>query len=583
MKNFRLNVTTQSLLRENNYLFNYQDRNIITFHEKINNPCLIIKSIDNTINFIQKKNKILNYKEIYKKENIIGIILKNDNNEFIWNYNNYFIKNEFLVSFEKMDWIVVKNTFFSNQKNMHLLKEGDIIKLGNVVLLLRKIKILYPSFEKTISIKKNVLEINNNKNQNDSNNKINNQISFSKNINPENYKKKEIISSNKLNSIYIQSKKRKIKEKIFTCRICLLEGEFIGENPLINLCQCSGSVKYIHLLCAKKWFTSKTYKYISTDKNVISFTFPTFNCELCKTNISNNIKIGNEIISLLEIDNDFDKKSYISFETIQHYNHSDSHNNNFHIIYFVSFNNNNKITIGRCSTCDMVINDISVSRNHCNVFLDNENNLYIEDCISKFGTLLMIQNNFVFLPFKAIGLQLGKFHLFFYLSRSFFCCYKCNKNLNSNFNYDNQFNNQRKNVYSDILKDIIDYSDKNNDDDNNSNNNDDRSIVSSTIKMLDITQRDNERNELEKFDLNKTLTNPKIIMKKNFKRNFDIDNSSKENFIIQKEDLESLFKTKIEMKKVFKTSSIKKNNFIQKNNTFNELNKYNKNKKSKYN
>lgn len=191
MKNFRLNVTTQSLLRENNYLFNYQDRNIITFHEKINNPCLIIKSIDNTINFIQKKNKILNYKEIYKKENIIGIILKNDNNEFIWNYNNYFIKNEFLVSFEKMDWIVVKNTFFSNQKNMHLLKEGDIIKLGNVVLLLRKIKILYPSFEKTISIKKNVLEINNNKNQNDSNNKINNQISFSKNINPENYKKKK--------------------------------------------------------------------------------------------------------------------------------------------------------------------------------------------------------------------------------------------------------------------------------------------------------------------------------------------------------------------------------------------------------
>ena len=190
MKNFRLNVTTQSLLRENNYLFNYQDRNIITFHEKINNPCLIIKSIDNTINFIQKKNKILNYKEIYKKENIIGIILKNDNNEFIWNYNNYFIKNEFLVSFEKMDWIVVKNTFFSNQKNMHLLKEGDIIKLGNVVLLLRKIKILYPSFEKTISIKKNVLEINNSKNQNDSNNKINNQISISKNINLENYKKK---------------------------------------------------------------------------------------------------------------------------------------------------------------------------------------------------------------------------------------------------------------------------------------------------------------------------------------------------------------------------------------------------------
>ena len=581
MKNFRLNVTTQSLLRENNYLFNYQDRNIITFHEKINNPCLIIKSIDNTINYIQKKNKILNYKEIYKKENIIGLILKNENDEFIWNYNNFFIKNEFLVSFEKMDWIVIKNTLFSNQKNMHLLKQGDIIKLGNIVLLIRKIKIIYPSFEKTISIQKNFTEIN--KNPTEQNNIINNQFSINRNSNIENYNNKELISSNKLNAIYIQSKKRKIKEKIFTCRICLLEGEFIGENPLINLCECSGSVKYIHLLCAKKWFTSKTYKIISTDKNVISFTFPNFTCELCKTHISDNIKIGNEIISLLEIDNDFLKKSYISFETIHHYNHSDSHNNSFHVIYFVSITNNNKITIGRCSTCDMVINDISVSRNHCNLILDNDNNVYIEDCFSKFGTLLMIQNDFIFLPWKEIGLQLGKFHLYFYLSKSFFCCYKCNKNINLNLTYDNQFNNQRQNVYSDILKDIIDYSDKNNDDDDNSNNNDDKSIVSSTIKMLDITQRDNERNEIEKFDLNKTLTNPKFIMKKNLQKSFEIDNSSKENFIIQKEDLESLFKTKIEMKKVFKTSLIKKNNYIQKTNTFNDLNKYNKNKKSKYN
>ena len=185
MKNFRLNVTTQSLLRENNYLFNYQDRNIITFHEKINNPCLIIKSIDNTINYIQKKNKILNYKEIYKKENIIGLILKNENDEFIWNYNNFFIKNEFLVSFEKMDWIVIKNTLFSNQKNMHLLKQGDIIKLGNVVLLIRKIKIIYPSFEKTISIQKNFTEIN--KNLTGQNNIINNQISINRNFNIENY------------------------------------------------------------------------------------------------------------------------------------------------------------------------------------------------------------------------------------------------------------------------------------------------------------------------------------------------------------------------------------------------------------
>ena len=40
------------------------------------------------------------------------------------------------------------------------------------------------------------------------------------------------------------------------CRICL--DEFDDEfNPFITPCKCSGSMKFIHLKCLRKWLDSK--------------------------------------------------------------------------------------------------------------------------------------------------------------------------------------------------------------------------------------------------------------------------------------------------------------------------------------
>ena len=564
MKNYRLNVTTQSLIRENNFLFNYQDKNIISYHQKILYPCLIYKSIDNTIYFLQKKDKNFQYTQLNKKDNIIGIIIKNENNEFIWTYNQFFENGVFLIPFENMNWIVLKNTIFSNQKKSHLLKEGDIIKLGNIVLLTRKIQMISSLIEKTISVNKNILEINNNKNTNE----YKNEIYKNKIFNTIENIKNEKITSKKLNSIYIQIKKKKTKEKNYICRICLLEGDFIGENPLINLCQCLGSVKYLHLNCAKKWFSSKTYNYISQDKSIICYSFSTFICELCKSEISEKIKINNESISLLDIDPEILKNSYLSFETIHHYNQSELSDNNYHLVYYISLNkiNNNKITIGRCSSSDIIINDISVSRNHCNLTLENDK-IYVDDCSSKFGTLLMIQNDFTFIPWKEINLQLGKYLLKFYLTTNILCCLKFKNNFNNNnITYDSQFNFQRQKVYEEIVNDIIDVSKKKNYDDDNdtsSRNNDNKSIVSSTIKMLDYSNRD--KNEIQKYNLHQNLSNSKSDL--------EVENSSKENFFFKKKDQLLLHKTEIGSKNNIELSKIKKNNSIQKNFTFNIIKK----------
>ena len=87
--------------------------------------------------------------------------------------------------------------------------------------------------------------------------------------------------------------------------------------------------------------------------------------------------------------------------------------------------------------------------------------LYVYDWSSKFGTLLMIQNNFTFVPWKEINLQLGKYHLNFNLTKNILCSFKCCYNLNiKNISYDSQINSQRQNVYEEIIKDITDISHK---------------------------------------------------------------------------------------------------------------------------
>ncbi|XP_077113845.1 putative E3 ubiquitin-protein ligase MARCHF10 isoform X2 [Ranitomeya variabilis] len=57
------------------------------------------------------------------------------------------------------------------------------------------------------------------------------------------------------------------------CRICLMGGE-TTENHLIAPCQCSGSLKYVHTECMKKWLLAKIKS--GTELNIVS------TCEMCK-------------------------------------------------------------------------------------------------------------------------------------------------------------------------------------------------------------------------------------------------------------------------------------------------------------
>lgn len=70
-----------------------------------------------------------------------------------------------------------------------------------------------------------------------------------------------------------------VYENEYECRICF-SNEFTEDNPLINLCRCDGSIKYLHVQCLKDWLKSKLNT--RTSPNSTSYFWKNFECELCK-------------------------------------------------------------------------------------------------------------------------------------------------------------------------------------------------------------------------------------------------------------------------------------------------------------
>jgi len=81
-------------------------------------------------------------------------------------------------------------------------------------------------------------------------------------------------------------------------------------------------------------------------------------------------------------------------------------NSNYKSIHIVKIQEGGKVTLGRGHDCDIRINDISVSRKHaCLEF--NNSNIVLKDLYSKFGTLVLLQDN-VPINENSLYLQVGR-------------------------------------------------------------------------------------------------------------------------------------------------------------------------------
>ena len=329
------------------------------------------------------------------------VIRKNDTFEL--KLNEYEIDKEYNITTPNSAWFLLRKEFIDDRMNDYNLREGDIFKIGRIIVRIRTIKFA--------------------KNKNNDNNNDNNSINtnFSQNL-------KEIqIEHNKIKKV----KEPKEAKSNKLCRICYGEEEN-DENPLLQPCTCSGSMKYIHLNCLKTWINTSVNIKLESSEYCNIYSYKPAECELCKTTFPDFVRHKGKLYEILDFYNNY--SSFLIFECLT----SDKIQNKF--MYVVNLDiPNNIINIGRGHDSHVLLNDISVSRLHCFLKINKRTKkLHLSDNNSKFGTLALIQTNHIILiPDLALHLQVGRSYLKILIKKyvSFFNCCGVSEKKNSDFYY----------------------------------------------------------------------------------------------------------------------------------------------------
>ncbi|CAD8118512.1 unnamed protein product [Paramecium sonneborni] len=185
------------------------------------------------------------------------------------------------------------------------------------------------------------------------------------------------------------------------CRICCSSQQTI-KNPLLNPCKCNGSIKYIHLECLKTWLRMKLENRQSD--NCIVYLWKNLECELCKFNFPPKFKSDDAYYDLIELSkpNDY---PYLMMEFTNKQGQQIEWNNSSGI-YIVRFSNSKELKLGRSNDTDVRVNDISVSRNHAKLLVQ-DNQVYLFDNHSKFGTLQQIREEKLQIQ-RGMEVQIGR-------------------------------------------------------------------------------------------------------------------------------------------------------------------------------
>ena len=395
-------------------------------------------------------------------------------NQFFIDVNSYKIDEYENICSNNSTWFSLKNDKKNrnNRMNMFKINEGDVLKIGKIIIRIRKIE-----FQSNKHNDKKIINIDINDNKYELSNSAtsekisilkeigaNSLFNFNNNINIQNTvkkqneeeekeKEKEILSINKTSNKKISSQKLNFitPEKIILqenqkkkstdfpqrcCRICYLEEE-TEINPLIQPCLCSGSLKYIHLECLRKWIGTRNWTQIENNENVCIYLIKEVDCELCKNKLPDYIRHKNKLYKIIDFKIDF--KNYISFENLT----LDKQKNKF--IYVVNLDKKKEIKIGRGHEANIILSDISVSRVHCILNVYNKN-VYLQDNEAKYGTLVLVQTQRLnIIDNIELNLQIG---------RSFINCknktpfrlFKCCDNSKEIINYNSYFKQNSKKI-----------------------------------------------------------------------------------------------------------------------------------------
>ena len=360
-------------------------------------------------------------------------------------------------------------------------------------------------------------------------------------------KKEKKIKKEKKNKIYQKNEKEKNTKNKSICRICYGDDSTL-ENPLICPCICKGSMKYIHYDCLKNWLNSKIEEDISVDSEnqeveVISYNRKDISCELCKEKLPDYIKYKDRYYNI-----SFYKPKFEEFAVLESMR-ADKHKAKF--IHIISFDKKNSINIGRANECELSISELSVSRFHCIIHKD-EGDLYLEDNSSKFGTLILIQNNNMYMnDYIPLKIQINKTFIKIKVNKPFKCsCCKEPFTFESR-KYDYQIQNRK--CFDILSYFIIKANDDNIDIDEEENENEKNNKCNELIDDDNNNKNENKNKTKEKDDdesNNKDLIDDdKKSLIENDKKEIDIENKSEYEKIDSKNHTNKIKKISIKKSK----------------------------------
>lgn len=194
------------------------------------------------------------------------------------------------------------------------------------------------------------------------------------------------------------------------CRICLLEGE--EEDVLIAPCKCRGSIEYVHIGCLQHWYFTRPNLYDehgeSGSSPFGSFFLRQGICELCNTQVPFQCRIGKA--GQTEASED-DKHEWLA--PIRSPGHPFAvlectgvpGIKGIHVLTFPP--EKPMLKLGRGHESEVRIPDVSISRFHAKLTKD-DNNIFLEDNKSKFGTLVQIRYREVKPDTPPVVIQVGR-------------------------------------------------------------------------------------------------------------------------------------------------------------------------------
>ena len=403
-------------------------------------------------------------------------------------------------------WFVYKSSKCPEKGKNYLLNEGDIIKIGRISLIVKKLKL---SKKQNISIShSNSLHSNNNNNS---------VINISETDTKRDQQQQQLHLKTDIkymqSSLKLSINNPKSKR---TCRICYSEDN-TDDSPLIQPCQCSGSMKYIHLSCLRKWIETTLCIKIYSNEHYAQYSLKSIECELCKAKFPDMIRHNGKLYELTSFHSDYDK--YMILEGLA------LDKNGTKSLYVISFDHHKKkINVGRGHDSHLLLNDISVSRIHCLIYQDGRN-VYIEDNDSKFGTLVLIQNQMLTLYASVpLHFQVGKTYFAVKIKEPFSLFNCCNvstkvdekeyqrqnslkislehshtvsvkeEDVNADDDDDDSYNDNDDNVKVINKNEIIKMNSSISDSDNTVNN-DNQGIVLTNVRHQDTIDVDNNNNK----------------------------------------------------------------------------------------